>query len=290
MAQHIRIISESTADLPKELIELYGIRIIPMSVEIAGSTYVDGETITHEDLYRRMRDEKATPKTAQIPPIQYTQVFQEVLDAGESPVYIGFSSRLSGSYQSAVLAANSFEPGQVAHLDTKAASLGEGLLVLEAAKLAQAGKTPGEIITEIEAKAETLEHLVVVDSLEYLARGGRISTAKAVVGNILNLKPLIHVVDGALIPFENARTRKKALKRLVELMDERGKEIPSQTIGISHADNLETAEELRELIAAHFGCTDFILSNIGATIGAHAGPGTVALFFYGYHQGGVKPS
>ena len=284
----IRIITESTADLPKDLAAQYQIKVIPMSVEIDGKTYIDGKTITPTEIYQRMRSEGVVPKTTQVTPAQYIEVFQEVLDAGEIPVYIGFSSQLSGSYQSSVVAANSFAPDKVFTLDTKAASLGEGLLALEAAIMAQAGHSPAEIIDSVAAKAKTLEHLVIVDTLEFLAKGGRLSTTKAFVGNILNLKPLIHIVDGALIPLETARSRKKGLKRLVEIMLQRGKDLGGQTIGISHADNLETVEELKTLVTAETGVTDFIISDIGATIGAHAGPGTVAFFFYGYQQGGVQ--
>ncbi|MBO8127409.1 MAG: DegV family protein [Firmicutes bacterium] len=286
MTKRVHIVTESTADLPIELAQEHDIKVIPMSVEIAGATYQDGVTITPEELYQRMREEKVTPTTTQITPAQYMQVFREIIESGQIPVYIGFSSKLSGSFQSSVVAAGSFAENEVYVLDTKAASLGEGLLALEAAKMASQGAEPQEIVSTIGAKAKTLEHLVVVDTLEYLARGGRISNAKAFLGNILNLKPLIHVVDGALIPFETARTRKKALRRLVTLMEERGVDIQNQTVGISHADNLQTATELKDLIAERFGTKEFIISTIGATIGAHAGPGTVAVFFYGVRQGG----
>ncbi len=280
MVKPSRIVTESTSDLPAELIQEYNIAVIPMSLEIEGETFVDGVTITPDELYQRMRTEKISPKTAQVTPAQYLERFRQIRQEGATPVYIGFSSKLSGSYQSAVVAAGEFVPGEVFVLDTKAASLGEGLLVLEAAKMAQSGLPPAEIIEQTAAKAKRMEHLVIVDTLEYLARGGRISTTKAFLGNVLNLKPLIHVVDGALIPFENARTRKKGLKRLVELMQERGYDLANPIVGISHADNLETAEELKQMIIEQFGTQDFIISSIGATIGAHTGPGTVALFFY----------
>lgn len=281
MVKPSRIITESTSDLPAELIQEYNISVIPMSLEIEGATFIDGVTITPDELYQRMRTEKISPKTAQVTPVQYIERFNQVRQEGATPVYIGFSSKLSGSFQSSVVAASEFPADEVFVLDTKAASLGEGLLVLEAAKMAKNGLAPAEIIEQVADKAKSIEHLVIVDTLEYLARGGRISTTKAFLGNVLNLKPLIHVVDGALIPFENARTRKKGLKRLVELMQERGYDLADQIVGISHADNLETAEELKQMITDQFGTNDFIISSIGATIGAHTGPGTVALFFYG---------
>ena len=124
-----------------------------------------------------------------------------------------------------------------------------------------------------------MEHIFTVDDLQYLARGGRVSKTAAFVGGVLNIKPLLHVEDGKLIPIEKVRGRKKVLKRMIELMQERGADVQNQLIGISHGDDEQTALELKAMIEETFGCKQFFISEIGCTIGAHAGPGTIALFF-----------
>lgn len=164
-------------------------------------------------------------------------------------------------------------------IDTKCASLGMGLVVLKAAELAESTLSYDEVVAGINDYAYHMEHIVTVDNLDYLARGGRVSKASAFVGGLLNIKPLLHVEDGKLIPIEKIRGRKKVIQRMVDVMKERGQNLQSQTIGISHGEDEETAILLQEKIKEQLGCNSFIITQIGSAIGAHAGPGTIALFF-----------
>jgi DegV family protein with EDD domain len=164
-------------------------------------------------------------------------------------------------------------------IDTKCASLGMGLVVLKAAELADSGIAYDELVEKIRFQAEHMEHIFTVDNLDYLARGGRVSKASAFVGGLLNIKPLLHVEDGKLVPLEKIRGRKKVLQRMVEVMKERGTDFNGQTIGISHGEDEETALFLQEKIKEQLGSDSFYISNIGSAVGAHAGPGTIALFF-----------
>ena len=168
---------------------------------------------------------------------------------------------------------------QLTIVDTKCASLGQGLIVKEAARLAKNGATKEEILDDIRFRVSHMEHLFTVEDLEYLARGGRLSKASAFFGGLLNIKPLLNVQDGKLVPLEKLRGKKKLLHRIIEIMKERGDRLNEQIIGISHADNEETALELRALIEEEFHPKEVDFSEIGSAIGAHAGAGTIAVFF-----------
>jgi DegV family protein with EDD domain len=191
-----------------------------------------------------------------------------------------FSSRLSGTYQSSVIAKEMLTGGRVETLDTKSASVGLGLTVLEAAKMAKDGADLDTVLAKARDMSARMEHIFVVDSLEMLKRGGRISAAQAIIGGMLNVKPVLQIdAEGQIVPLDKVRGWKKALAKLIQVMAERGKNLEQQTIGISHANNREMVEELSQLIKTEYNVKDIFVSEIGPVIGSHAGPGTVALFF-----------
>src|SRR5690606_354271 len=164
-------------------------------------------------------------------------------------------------------------------IDSKCASLGYGLLIKEAVRLRNAGETLDEIEEKIRFMAEHMEHLFTVEDLDYMARGGRVSKASAFIGGLLNIKPLLHVEDGKLVPIEKHRGRKRVLRRIVELMEERGAEFSKQTIAISHGDDESTALEMKALIEEKLQPKNVEIHMIGSAIGSHSGPGTIAIFF-----------
>ena len=164
-------------------------------------------------------------------------------------------------------------------VDSKCASLGYGLLIKEAVRLRNVGETLDEIEEKIRFMAEHMEHLFTVEDLDYMARGGRVSKASAFIGGLLNIKPLLHVENGKLVPIEKHRGRKKVLRRIVELMEERGDHLSQQTIAISHGDDEAVALELKALVEEKFKPKSIEIHMIGSVIGAHAGPGTVSIFF-----------
>lgn len=278
----VTILTDSASDLPKDLAQQYGIEILPLMVYLGDAEFRDGETLNPKELFDGMREGKVY-KTAQVPLQTFRERFQACAERKETCVYIAFSSGLSGTYQSAILARNEvledYPDLQLEVIDTKCASMGFGLVVLKAAKLAQEGGSLEEILELVHFQASHMEHIFTVDNLEYLQRGGRVSKAAALIGGLLNIKPVLHVEDGMLIPLEKLRGRRKVLDRMVSIMEERGVNAAGQLIGISHGDDLETAENLRTMIRDKFGCEHFVISQIGGAVGAHAGPGTLALFF-----------
>ncbi|SDC28350.1 EDD domain protein, DegV family [Pelagirhabdus alkalitolerans] len=278
----VQIIADSACDLTDQDYKDYHIERVSLSVLLDGETYQDGQTISAKTIYDSMRDGKA-PKTAQAAPEDFKRVFMKYAEENKPCLYLGFSSELSGTYQSATIAAqevqDQYPNWQLQLVDTKCASLGYGLVVLRAAKLALENHSLEEITAKSRYNAEHTEHIFTVDDLEYLYRGGRVSKSAAFVGTLLKIKPLLHVDDGKLIPLEKIRGSKKVLSRMVDLMDDRGGDFSNQTIGISHGDALDKAEQLRDMIQERFDVAGVEIRMVGSTVGAHSGPGTLALFF-----------
>ncbi|NLK21653.1 MAG: DegV family protein [Epulopiscium sp.] len=278
----ITIITDSAADLSKEIIDRYNIHVVPLCVYLNNEELFDGESLKSDKLYKDMR-EGAVYKTGQVPPENFKKVFTDYAKKNRNCIYIAFSSGLSGTYQASEIAKEEvleeYPNFNIDIIDTKCASLGFGLIVYKAVKLLEQGKSQEEIVRAIKFYSDHMEHVFTVDNLEYLLRGGRVSRTSAFIGGILNIKPILNVEDGKLVPLEKVRGRKKALKRLVEIAQERGINLAEQTIAISHGDALADAETVRDMMIETLGCKDFIITTIGCVVGAHAGPGTVALFF-----------
>lgn len=278
----IHIVADSGCDLPYSFLQERNISFLPLIVHLNNNDYEDFVTIEPKQVYDAMRNGEVA-KTSQASPLKMRELFTELAESGRPAVYIAFSSQLSGTYQTAMMVREEvleqYPEFQLTIIDSKCASLGLGLVVMKASELAQKGMAYEQLCETISAYCRHMEHIFTVDDLEFLARGGRISKTSAFVGGILNIKPLLHVEDGKLIPIEKIRGRKKVFKRMIERMEERGNDLQKQVIGISHGDDEEAALELKRMIEEKFGCTRFFISPIGGAIGAHAGPGTLALFF-----------
>ncbi|PGZ93925.1 fatty acid-binding protein DegV [Bacillus pseudomycoides] len=279
----IKIITDSAADLPKELLHTYDIEVIPLRVyDEQENEFLDGVTLDPIDLLRNMKEGKVYRTS--LPSLETIQeVFTTYAKQDVTCIYLAFTSELSGTYQSSVLVGEEVKEAypnfSLDIIDTKCASTGQGLVVLEAAKMAQNGATKEEILNRITFMTEHMEHIFTVADLQYLVRGGRLSKVAGFIGGLLNIKPILNVEDGKLIPLEKIRGRKKVFQRIVDIMETRGKDLKDQTIGISHGDDLESVNLLTEMITEKFGCKVFVVNSIGAAVGAHAGPGTLAIFF-----------
>ncbi|MDM5188926.1 DegV family protein [Bacillus sp. DX4.1] len=279
----VKIITDSAADLPKELLRTYDIDSIPLRVyDEAETEYLDGVTLESVRLLQKMREGEVY-KTS-LPSLEaFQETFVTYAKQNIPCIYLAFSSELSGTYQSSVVikeeVKETYTDFDIEIINTKCASLGQGLVVLEAAKMAQNGATKEEILNRVAFLTKHMEHIFTVADLQYLVRGGRLSKVAGFIGGLLNIKPILNVDEGKLVPLEKVRGRKKVLNRIVEIMDERGKDLKSQTIGITHGDDIESANALKELIVEKFGCEVFVINTIGAVIGAHTGPGVLTLVF-----------
>jgi len=277
----VKILTDSGCDLPKSLQKELDIEVLPLIVYLDDKEYHDGEIDPHY-FFDAMRGGAKT-RTAQIEAHVFEEVFTRCAQNGDEVLYIAFSSGLSGTYQTSELVKRDilekYPDFKLTIIDSKAASIGFGLIVYYAAKLAKEGKSLDEIVQVTNENKNHMEHIFTVDDLEYLYRGGRVSRGAAVVGSMLNIKPILDVEDGKLIPIQKIRSRKKAIKRMIDIMDERGVNLDNQVIGINHGDDLTAAEEIRDLIVEKYGTKDFILNYVGCAIGAHSGPGTLSVFF-----------
>ena len=278
----IKIISDSACDLPDDILKENDIELVPFHVLLDGEEYLDRETIQPDEFYKKVR-QGYMPKTSQITPKQFVDVFTKYVKAGQQCLYIAFSSKMSGACETARLAAqhvkNLYPNSVIEVLDTQGGALAQGLSVYAAAKMAQAGKAINEIVTEITLQSLHREHIFSVDDLEYLFRGGRVDRISSFVGSILNIKPILHVEEGRMFPIEKVRGKTKAIKRIVEIMEERGQNLQDQIVAINHADDIESAQKLQEQITERFGTKNFIVNTVGCVLGSHIGIGGVAAFF-----------
>jgi len=281
----IKILTDTGADLPKEYIEKYEIDKLPLVVTKEDKEYLDGVDITPKQLYDGMRN-GISYKTAQISLNNFITKFTEYGENKNSVIYICFSSGLSGTYETSLLAKQTvleqYPDLDLEIIDSRAATGGQGLIVEKAGRLVKEGKTKEEIIKVINFYVENMEHLFTVDDMEYLYRGGRISKSTAFVGGLLNIKPVLEVNnEGKLVALDKVRGKQKALKRMLDIMEERAQDtnLKTQTIGICHGDSLEEAEKFKKMIEDRFGTQRFIIDFVGCAIGAHTGPGIITLFF-----------
>jgi len=282
------IMTDSTSDLPVDIADHFGIQVIPMPFTMGTESYMhylDNRELGIHEFYERLRG-GIESTTAQINEITYIDYFESVIKSGSDILYISLSSGLSSTYNSALLAAEEligkYPESKILCVDSRAASLGEGLLVYSAAKKKEEGFGLEELSEWIINKRSHLCQWFTVDDLNHLKRGGRLTAMTAVVGTALDIKPILHVDDeGKLIPVGRVRGRKKALKALVIHMSETCTNPEEQIIFISHGDSLNDALFLEKLVREKFQVKDVIINNIGPIIGTHSGPGTIALFFFG---------
>ena len=281
------IMTDINADLPEEYIREHGLEVLSLSYMIDGETYDRNHPLEVGEFYNRMRN-GSMPTTSQVNPDQAKKAFTACLKQGKDVLYIAFSSALSGTYNSGRIAAEEikeeglFPDRKLVVLDSLSASLGQGLLVHKAVQLKEAGKSLEETVSWVEENKLNLCHIFTVDDLFHLHRGGRVSKATAVLGTMINIKPILHVdEEGRLTPIGKVRGRRKSLSALADRMGEQIKGFENPEVFISHGDCLEDAEYVEKLVRERFGVENFVINHVGPTIGAHSGPGTMALFFMG---------
>jgi DegV family protein with EDD domain len=283
----VRILADSACDLPKSFYEENHVTLFPLKVEMNGEEYEDVKTIDPNTVYEAIRN-GVVPKTSQVSPLLFEEVFTEMAEKNEDGIYIAFSSQLSGTYSTAVMILDQVKEKypnfNLTIIDTKCASLGFGLLVKEAASLAIKNTGKEKILEDVLFRSQHMEHLFTVEDLDYLAKGGRVSKASAFLGGLLNIKPILNVEDGKLVPIEKIRGKKKVMRRIIEIMKERGSNMEEQVIGISHADSEETVQEMKAMIEDEFHPFEVFISSIGSAVGSHTGPGTIAIFFLNQTQ------
>ena len=281
------IMTDTNSDLPDEYYKEHDIRTLSLGYTVDGEFYDLDHPLDTGEFYAKMRN-GSMPTSAQVNPDQAKAKMCACLEEGLDVLYIAFSSGLSGTYQSGVVAKNEIDDegkypdNKVVVIDSLSASLGQGLLVHKAVMLKEAGRTLDEVADWVEKNKLHLCHNFTVDDLFHLHRGGRVSKSTAVLGTMINIKPVLHVDDeGHLISLKNVRGRRKSLNALVDRMQEQAAGFENDIVFISHGDCIDDANYVRDLVKERFGINDFLINYVGPSIGTHSGPGTVALFFMG---------
>ncbi len=280
-----KIITDSASDLPKEIIDKYQLHVIPTPVTINGTDYFDGKTIFPEQFYK-IQAEGADIKTYHINQYMFHENFEPYAKAGDEVLYLCFSTGIAGTFNAANLAKEElleeYPDFKMTIIDTKCASMGFGLVVEKALRM-QANGAPKELIIEAaQYFCSHMEHIVTVETLDYLYKGGRLSKTSAVLGGVLDLKPIIEInKEGALVATEKIRGRQKSLKRCVELVGERGVELDKQIISVVHGNDPATCEKVCAMLEEKYHCRGIIRSWVGCAIGAHTGPGIIGIVFLG---------
>ena len=289
MEKRFQIVTDSSCDLPQALADELDLAVLPLHVLIGEHTYanyLDGREIGFREFYDKLRDgERATTSAVNVS--EFTAVMEEKLKAGLDILFIGFSSGLSTTYQSGAIACGElrekYPERKLIAIDSLCASLGEGLLLYLAAKKQQSGASMDEVADYVRETIPHLCHWFTVNDLMFLKRGGRVDAATALVGTVLQIKPVMHTdSEGRLIPMSKARGTKAALKALVDKVEELGVEPDkNQPLFICHANCPDSVAYVKELLEERFGVTDVRADFIGPVIGAHTGCGTLGLFFVG---------
>lgn len=279
------IVTDSTVDLPESMLEEQGIPVLQLNYVLDGKTYEDRKGLSGKEFFDKLR-EGSMPTTSQVNPEQAKEFFEPFVKAGKNILCIGFSSGLSGTYNSERIAAEElseeYPDAKIIVIDSLCASMGQGLLLAKALKKQREGMTLEELAQWLEENKLHICHNVTVDDLNHLYRGGRISKTTAVLGTLVQIKPIIHMNDeGKLIVIGKERGRKKALNTIVDMMGKQMEGYENELVMVTHGDCLEDAEYVKSQIQKKYGIQDVVINGIGTVIGTHTGPGVVAVFCMG---------
>lgn len=277
--QNTAIVLDSTADFPDAQIRFPNMRVVPLYVRFGDESFRDYVELDPHDFYARLRAAPELPTTSQPTPQDFLSTYS-ALASYERIYSIHISSKLSGTFQSASLAAGEVEGDRIRLIDSESASIGIAMLALDVQRLLERGTTDEEIDALAAQHRERAGLLFTVDTLEFLARGGRIGRAQALAGSLLNVKPILGIDDGEVVPLTRVRGRQKALEEFRKRFEEATTDGPGLRVGFAHAETPETVEQLRTIIqGARPQAIVEMTTTLGAVVGTHAGPGTVGFFF-----------
>lgn len=272
----IKIVCDSISDLPQEILEKYNVDIIPLTVIFNDKEYLAGENLTTKDFYKMLRESDSMPKTSQATYVQFKSVFEKY-DENTQIIYISGSSIASGTYQSAMLAKNDGHDN-VSIFDTGNLSIGSALFVIKACEMVEMGYSVNDILSNLEKHKNEVEVVFSVDTLEYLKMGGRISSTKAALGNLLSIKPILEVKDGLVSQKSQVRGKKQIYSTLAKTIVNRfGKDLKDKTIILGCGDNEDDLGVMKEALEKEGEVKNIYFVNIGCVICSHSGPGVMGI-------------
>ena len=278
----VRIITDSASDISQAEAKVLGIDVLPLKTIFGEEEFLDGVTIDHVTFYNKLIESDVLPTTSQLSPFDYEQAFRAAVERGEEVVCIVVSSKLSGCFQSANIAAEEFE-GRVTVVDSRSVAIGERIMVQIALQARDEGKSASEIADMLNTQAEKLRLIALVDTLEYLKKGGRVSSAAAFAGGLLGIKPVIAIEDGTIAILGKARGSKNGNNMLMQLVEQNGGIDFSRPFALAYSglDDSMLQKYIADSAALYEGKADTLpVHTIGSTIGTHAGPGAIAVAFF----------
>lgn len=276
----VAVMTDSTAYIPENIRKKHNIHMVPLSVVFEDTSYREEIDITTEEFYEKMRTSKELPTTSQPSVGTLMEKFEELTKEYDAVISIHLSSKISGTYQATVSAGEMIEGLKVYAYDSEYSCMAQGFYVLEAAEMAKQGKTPEEIINRLDEIKNKIRAYFMVDDLTNLQKGGRLSNAQAIVGSLLNIKPILHMVDGSILPFEKIRTRKKALTRIIGMLEEDADQEKVSKVVFIHGNDEQSAIKLRDQFQEKYPHIETYISYFGPVIGTHLGEHSIGVSWY----------
>ena len=276
----VAVVTDSTSSLTPAMGKQYGLHVIPEYIMFGDQSYYDGVNLDAETFYRLLKNSKKLPTTSQPSAQDFVEMYTALAEEAEAIVSIHISQKMSATLDSARGACQQL-PGVAIHvIDSQSVSMGLGIIAIAAARAAAAGKEVDEVVSLVEALIPKVNVIFSVDTLEYLYKGGRIGGATALMGSVLSIKPVLYIKDGRIEPLERARTKKRAIMRVLDLMAERLEDTEGVHAAVMHCNVPEEAQVLGEQVKARFHPAELLVTEAGPIIGTHGGPGTIGIVFY----------
>ncbi|MGD2041460.1 MAG: DegV family protein [Anaerolineae bacterium] len=277
----IKIVTDSTAYLSPETTEEHDIRVVPLCVHFGNQVYKEGVDLSQEEFYARLKDAPELPTTSQPSAGEFHEVFAELVEAGHQVITLTISSKLSGTWNSAMAAKEMLPEADISIVDSLSTSVGLELMIQKAIQMTQDGADSEAIVTQVEAIRDKLQIFFVVDTLEYLAKGGRIGNARAFLGTVLKVKPILVLDEGAIEPLEQVRSKRKAVVRMLDIVEDYlGDQAPQAQVAVTHALVPNEAQLLAQELVDRLGTAQPIVAELGPVIGTHTGPGVLGVAVY----------
>lgn len=276
----IAIVTDSTAYIPSEILEELNIHVVPLSVNFGDETYVEDVDLTSEQFYEKLKEEKTLPTTSQPAIGAFITKYEELEKSYDKIISVHLSKKLSGTFEAAKSAGNMMEHVQVYAYDSEKSAMPQGFYAIRAAELAKEGVSAEAIIEELDRMKENTRAYFMVDDLSHLQRGGRLSGAQAVLGSLLHIKPILHIVDGKIEPYEKVRTRRRAINRIMKMLEDDVQTKRVKRVVFIHANKESAATELRDKFQEKHPHIETIISHFGPVIGTHLGEGSVGVSWY----------
>lgn len=276
----VALVTDSTSYLPEKIINKYNISIIPLNVVFENQSYREGFDITTTEFYEKVKVEKELPTTSQPSIGELVNLYEALSKKYDAVISIHISQTLSGTYEASKVAGRMVEDIEVYSVDSRITTIAQGFLVMEAAKMIQEGIAVEKIVTQLNNYTKNMRAYFMVDDLSHLQRGGRLSGAQKLVGSLLNIKPVLHIKDGTILPFEKIRSKKKALTRILSLLEKDAMNKSIKKVAFIHANNEAGAIELQKLFQDKYPNIETYTSYFGPVIGTHIGEGSLGATWY----------